>query len=345
MANSLTNRSRGRGFTLIELLVVVAIIAILISILLPALQRARRGARATTCAANLHDVSHAFAIYLRENDAVYPFSYAYASSENGDYTFPEQPINIPYGYIHWSWMLYNGGEVNPKSFTCPEFPNQGCPRTYPGKEPQHREGGQYVDRTIEDKQAPRVAFTANAAVVPRNKFRRKDWMGHQRENRLVNESQLKSPRGIVLATEFHKSWVMAGVSMGEDGVVQSKSHRPVNPFKHVGASGGGTNEYTASASAPGFIYATSADIEDGDYGLLPLANVEDKVGIIDGAVGSETNVVARHHPGGDRLGGTANFLYVDGHVSRKTILETLKQWEWGSRYYSITGQNQVLTER
>lgn len=61
-----------KGFTLIELLVVVAIIALLVSILLPALNGARRQTRQTLCATHLRNQGQAAAMYRDDNDGWLP---------------------------------------------------------------------------------------------------------------------------------------------------------------------------------------------------------------------------------------------------------------------------------
>lgn len=60
-----------RGFTLIELLVVVAIIAVLVSILLPAMNIARRQTARVVCAANLKGIAAGWELYLQEFDGWY----------------------------------------------------------------------------------------------------------------------------------------------------------------------------------------------------------------------------------------------------------------------------------
>lgn len=61
-----------QAFTLIELLVVIAIIALLISILLPALAKSNRAAKATACMSNMRVMAQALQMYADNNDGRFP---------------------------------------------------------------------------------------------------------------------------------------------------------------------------------------------------------------------------------------------------------------------------------
>lgn len=61
-----------RGFTLVELLVVIGIIALLISVLLPALNKARRAAQTVQCASNIRNILEGMQMYAGENNNFFP---------------------------------------------------------------------------------------------------------------------------------------------------------------------------------------------------------------------------------------------------------------------------------
>jgi prepilin-type N-terminal cleavage/methylation domain-containing protein len=75
-----THRSKS-AFTLIELLVVIGIIALLISILLPALNRARRQSKITQTLSNLRQIGIAVAAYRAEQRGALPTDLDQANSE------------------------------------------------------------------------------------------------------------------------------------------------------------------------------------------------------------------------------------------------------------------------
>jgi len=66
------NRRLPTGFTLIELLVVIAIIALLLAILMPALQRVKKQAKAVACQSNLRQWNTIFSMYADDNDGRFP---------------------------------------------------------------------------------------------------------------------------------------------------------------------------------------------------------------------------------------------------------------------------------
>ena len=122
-----TRAQHRRGFTLIELLVVVAIIALLISILLPTLASARRHAKRSVCASNLHQIGIAMPQYTQENNDWFP-----ACPEESEEEFDEDGDPIVYNMV-WEWGGEQGVQyvrpahkrvmfkyLYPEFFRCPE---------------------------------------------------------------------------------------------------------------------------------------------------------------------------------------------------------------------------------
>lgn len=94
---------RRAAFTLVELLVVIGIIALLISILLPALNKARRAANTVKCEANLRSIMQGVLLYANMYNDYIPggasTSGLYLMNVNGGYS----DTNCP-GLINmWDW--------------------------------------------------------------------------------------------------------------------------------------------------------------------------------------------------------------------------------------------------
>ena len=85
---------RANGFTLIELLVVIAIIALLMAILMPALHRVKRQAKAVVCQANLRQWTTAFSAYAGDNDGYFYNGYYNSGSWHQIHGWP--PVMLPY---------------------------------------------------------------------------------------------------------------------------------------------------------------------------------------------------------------------------------------------------------
>jgi prepilin-type N-terminal cleavage/methylation domain-containing protein/prepilin-type processing-associated H-X9-DG protein len=328
-----------RGFTLIELLVVIAVIALLISILLPALGRARESARQLKCSASLRSVGQAVHVYTVDY-RFYPPNYVYADGpESMTWRMEDQldsnpqPVN---GYIHWSYSLVDSGGVPQDAFKCPTVLRGGAPSTNPGSNRDNWEAWQVNDlgqgpgaQLPFDRQVARIAYTGNGAVFPRNKF---GATGRARRNQLVNpawvDASMLGPAGTILATEWAEKNQWQSVA---DGLV-SKSHRAVSPFLGI-SSGANVYDEPPFGTAPRFEYPplSALDREQGSN-LVVHPN-------------SILNAVGRHHPGKkDEWGGTANFVFIDGHVETMTVAQSIRDRKWGDRYYSLTGNNKVDLE-
>ncbi|MCH2175978.1 MAG: type II secretion system GspH family protein [Lentisphaeria bacterium] len=99
-------------FTLIELLVIVAIIGVLVSILLPAIQEAKKKANDVSCKSNLKQLGVAMILRVNDYDGNIPSaSFAYV----GTYTIdPEIPDNSDrYNWNEWYQPKNLGQYINP----------------------------------------------------------------------------------------------------------------------------------------------------------------------------------------------------------------------------------------
>jgi prepilin-type N-terminal cleavage/methylation domain-containing protein/prepilin-type processing-associated H-X9-DG protein len=302
------------GFTLVELLVVIGIIGILIALILPTLAGARQAAEQLQCASNLRNIGLGIMIYLDQNQGVYPPAYVYVDEQidNG----VETPATASAGYVHWSTYLYGTGTVpQAAAFQCPALDRGGLPpddTTTDNLDPGQVPG----TPDVVDQQVPRLAYTLNEALCPRNKFVL-GFQGAVRIYQYVRATQVANSSGTILGTEWGPTGARINETTGSG--FETVSHRPVHGF--VGLDG--TLDMYLLNPSTGFRQITAADLDPDPASGSTSTTRLDWVGRNHGQL--------QGYPDKRR----SNFLYADGHIEIKTIYETLTPFQWGQQFYTL----------
>jgi len=366
-------RSAKAGFTLVELLIVIGVIALLISILLPALSRARESAVTLKCAANLRSIGQGLLAYAAENKGMLPPAYEYRTFKLDLAAGTQTPTAPVAGYVQFSSYLF--GKVPPEAFQCPAMTKGGLPPTFPmpGEWDPGQQGESGNDGTVTDdrmppvtakdgtgtektytpdSQAPRMAYTLNEGICGRNKH----VVGFQSGNDVrtysfgVSMNVITNPAGTILATEFiDNAKIVSGAGYSSQTTVV-KSHRPVSPWRNQGDGGGDNNLDMARVPVANQIRRTNATDfyvrTDGKQSIDPLKDFAAGLYTVgsSGSYRTRLDWVGRNHGSADHyVDRKSNFLYCDGHVETKSILETVPAdatkttpWEWGERMWTLS---------
>lgn len=149
----------GFGFTLIELLVVIAIIAVLASLLLPALAKAKEGARSAKCKSNMRQVTLGIFMYVTDNSDYLPWAGGVDRDLSEDWMFGGQP---------------DAETINPRNWQNPPLTHgfhaeAGSTFSYVTGLPIHRLAGNRVDlnhtNTYEIYRCPSTGLPGKALRV------------------------------------------------------------------------------------------------------------------------------------------------------------------------------------
>jgi prepilin-type N-terminal cleavage/methylation domain-containing protein/prepilin-type processing-associated H-X9-DG protein len=110
MKRPILTSPRSRAFTLVELLVVIGIIALLISILLPALNKARRSAYQVQCASNMRQIALGMLNYITDNKGFLPPCYVSTNTTGDAY---------PNGFFWAAELMHQGYVAAPNIYGHP----------------------------------------------------------------------------------------------------------------------------------------------------------------------------------------------------------------------------------
>jgi prepilin-type processing-associated H-X9-DG protein len=313
--------------------------------------------------------------YAAENNQYLPVSYNYRNQSraaDGSLTL----TGVPYGYVHWSFLV--SGTVPPGAYQCPSIANGGLPQTDPAT--GDFDGGQVIDTsdtgtsdpngrvtpvTFPDGTGspktympdsyggPRMAYTLNEAICGRNKFPGFGGLGAtKRPNRFVALTEIENQSGTILGTEYVDSWQIVSGAAKNSATSVCKSHRPLTGFRSNDSAVGDAacdlpSVAPGTPAAPGIRRVTQKDL----WNTTTAGTVSVDI-LADYASGKYTTAssatrldwVGRNHSKGDKpTDNKSNFLYVDGHVETKSVLETVPAdsttstpFEWGKKLYSYT---------
>ena len=157
----------------------------------------------------------------------------------------------------------------------------------------------------------------------------------------LSTSSRKGASATILLTEFASNpgyTCLADPDSG--GLNKIKSHRPVSPV--VGLDGSNPLQTLAINNPAPYKYV---EIETAsfasEFGFFDRRNAAPAGLLSSGNSASSASAVGRHHAGKDEFGGSANFAFVDGHVSISTVAKTIRARLWGDRYFSIRGNNGI----
>jgi prepilin-type N-terminal cleavage/methylation domain-containing protein/prepilin-type processing-associated H-X9-DG protein len=347
--------AKRNGFTLIELLVVIGIIGVLLGILLPSLQRARQQSYTLACASNLHSIGVGINDYITDYRGYFPAS-NYYKGLGWDHVIGQVPTTPINGYVHWSAYLYSQKAstltdslfLNSRSwamFQCPSVANGGVPpaNTYDGNnDGLANEATSSTGEPVIDWQAPRLSYTVNEALCPRGIFQLYfSDRNNKRIYRYVPASRVQHPANVILATEIWASQpAVTTTSLFDHVTPVSASRRPVNGMSVQRTANG------VKADSPylldythNFVWAKASEMTpDPETALSGGA-----------AAVCSLDEVGRNHGNkkygsfsADGLNRTnwdlrqSNFLYVDGHVETKHVVDTVSPVnEWGPDFYTL----------